>query len=282
VLWARRPRLVEIEKPTMSPTRIPYWDLPKNVREIVEKSTGEVQHAETVGEGLNSSVAAVLVATDGRFFIKALPTDHRWAWTQAAEADVAPYVRAIAPALITRCVADGWDVLIFEALTGHTADYSPGSGDLQLVVDLLTRLGELPCPDITLREAPLRLQHYAAPGELHHFAGRSLLHTDLNSANVIVTDGVARLVDWGWATRGAAWLDAAYWTIWLISAGHSPSGAERWAQRIPAWGVAAEAGLAAFAAANALMWQQIGGVQPDAWTRRMVEAANRWHGYHLR
>ncbi|WP_250035813.1 hypothetical protein [Paractinoplanes maris] len=145
----------------------------------------------------------------------------------------------------------------------------------------MTRLGEIPCPDVTLREASLRLEHYAAPDELHHFAGHSLLHTDLNNANVIVADGVACMVDWGWATRGAAWLDAAYWTIWLISAGHAPVEAERWAQRIPAWQAATSAGLAAFAAANVRMWNQIAGAQPDAWTRRMVIAADRWKAHRV-
>lgn len=263
----------------MPPTRIPYGDLPENVRSEVEQCTGEVHHAESAGSGLNSSVAAVLVAVGGKFFVKALPSDHRWVWTQAAEAAVAPFVRAIAPRLLARIVTDGWDVLVFEAITGHQADYTPESGDLRAVADLLTRLGEIPCPDVTLREAPLRLQRYAAPDELHHFAGPCLLHTDLNNANVIVADGRACMVDWGWATRGAAWLDAAYWTIWLISAGHSPVEAERWAQRIPAWQTATDAGLAAFAAANARMWHQIAGAQPDAWTRRMVVAAERWNVY---
>ncbi|TDO38939.1 phosphotransferase [Paractinoplanes brasiliensis] len=263
----------------MPPTRIPYGDLPENVRRQVEQYTGDVHHAESVGAGLNSSVAAVLMAVGGNYFVKALPSDHRWVWTQAAEAAVAPFVRAIAPPLLARIDTDGWDVLIFEAIAGHQADYRPESGDLKPVVDLLTRLGEIPCPDITLREAPLRLQHYAAPDELHHFAGRCLLHTDLNNANVIVTDGRASMVDWGWATRGAAWLDAAYWTIWLISAGHEPVDAELWAQRIPGWQTATSGGLAAFAAANARMWNQIAGPRPDAWTRRMVVAADRWNEY---
>ncbi|WP_250000771.1 hypothetical protein [Actinoplanes sp. M2I2] len=263
----------------MPPSRIPYGDLPKKVRYEVEQCTGEVHHVKSVEAGFNSSVAAFILAAGGKYFVKALPSDHRWVWTQAAEAAVAPFVRSIAPTLLARIVTDGWDVLIFEAIAGHEADYAPDSGDLRPVVDLLIRLGGIPCPDVTLREAPLRLQHYAAPDELHHFAGSCLLHTDLNSANVIVADGRARMVDWGWATRGAAWLDAAYWTIWLVSAGHSPAEAESWAHRIPGWRTATSAGLTAFAAANARMWNEIAGAEPDAWTRRMVVAADRWSVY---
>jgi hypothetical protein len=31
-------------------------------------------------------------------------------------------------------------------------------------------------------------------------------------------DGRAHLVDWAWASRGADWLDAAYWVVWLMAA----------------------------------------------------------------
>jgi aminoglycoside phosphotransferase (APT) family kinase protein len=65
--------------------------------------------------------------------------------------------------------------------------------------------------------------------------GHALLHTDLNNTNGIIGDDRAWIVDWGWATRGAPWLDAAYWVIWLIASGHHPSSAVRWAAKVPAW-----------------------------------------------
>src|SRR2546421_4787175 len=97
-----------------------------------------------------------------------------------------------------------------------------------------SRLGEVPCPDVGLRHAGQRLEHYAAKAsDLDYFAGDALLHTDLNNANVLV-DETARLVDWAWATRGAPWLDAGYWIVWLMAAGdHAPESAEQWARRIP-------------------------------------------------
>lgn len=261
----------------MPVTRIAYEDLPLAVRNAVEAVTGTVTTVSSVGAGLNSSVAALLHTTGSSYFIKALPSDHRWAWTQAREAEVAEHVRSVAPALLSRVVGGNWDVLVFEALDGHQADYAPGSADLPQVADLLTRLGHLPCPDITLRRAEQRLQAYADPSVLHYFAGDALLHTDWNNANVIVNGDTARIVDWGWATRGAAWLDAAYWVIWLIAAGHTPVDAEQSAARVPSWQLAPTAGIDAFATANARLWAATAGPTLDSFTAPMADAAERWH-----
>ena len=247
------------------------------VRNKIEDTIGIVASAPPVDAGLNSSVAALLHTSEGRYFVKALPADHRWVWTQAREAEIAQYVRPVAPALCTRVVDLGWDVLVFDALDGHQADYAPGSTDLGHVVDLLTRIGELPCPPITLRRGEQRLQAYADATDLHYFAGDALLHTDLNNANVIVGDDQARIVDWGWATRGAPWLDAAYWVIWLIASGHNPGSAERWAAKVPAWRSAPDPGITAFAKANVRVWAEIGGGKPDEWTRCLINAADLWH-----
>ncbi|QKW20211.1 hypothetical protein HUT16_15055 [Kitasatospora sp. NA04385] len=89
----------------------------------------------------------------------------------------------------------------------------------------------------------------------------------------------ARLVDWAWATRGAPWLDAAYWALWLIAFGHGPASAEGWASRVPGWQAASAAGVDAFAVANARMWEEIGGGDPDAWTARMIGAACAWRDH---
>lgn len=260
----------------MSVERISYWNLPMVVRNKIEDTTGIVTTAPNIGEGLNSSVASVLHTPTKRYFVKALPSDHRWVWTQAREAEIAQYVRSVAPMLHVRIVEHGWDVLIFEALEGHQADYSPESAELASVANLLARIGELRTPDIALRRAEQRLHAYADASDLHYFAGNALLHTDLNPANVIVGDERARIVDWGWATFGAPWLDAGYWVIWLIASGHDPAAAEQWASRIPAWQEASPEGITAFAKANLRLWSEIGGNSPDAWTRRLIDAANSW------
>ena len=274
--WFGGPERVITKEPAVPLNRISYWNLPLVVRNKIEDTTGVVTSAPSIGEGLNSSVAALLDTPNRRYFVKALPVTHRWVWTQAREAEIARNVRPVAPMLHTRVVEHGWDVLIFEALEGHQADYTPGSADLPYVADLLTRIGELRAPDIALRRAQQRLQAYADPSDLHYFAGSALLHTDLNYANVVVGDDRARIVDWGWATLGAPWLDAAYWVIWLIAAGHDPASAERWAATVPAWQTAPPAGITAFAKANARLWTETGGEEPDAWTRGLINSARSW------
>lgn len=263
-------------------TRISYWSLPETVRAHVEKVTGTILAASQVGPGLNSAVAALLHTPVNRYFIKALPCDHRWSWTQAREAEIAPHVQSVAPALYARVVTDGWDVLVFDALSGRAADYTPGSPDLAHVADLLTRIGGLACPDITLWDAGQRLKAYAEPGDLAYFSGGALLHTDWNSDNVIIGATETHIVDWGWATRGAPWLDAAYWIIWLIAAGHEPAAAEDQAGAVPAWRAAPAAGIDAFAAANARLWAKTAGPEPDAFTARLADAARRWHAHRMR
>jgi hypothetical protein len=182
-----------------------------------------------------------------------------------------------------RIQAAGWDLLGFEALDGHHADYAPGSPDLPELAALLRRLAGTRCPDIALRHAEQRLERYAAhPDDLRFFAGEHLLHTDLNHTNVLVNDRApqgdrARLVDWAWATRGAAWLDAGYWVIWLVASGHAPASAEHWAAEVPTWHTAPAEGITAFAAANRNVWDEISTADPDPWTLRLAAAAAAWH-----
>lgn len=262
----------------MPTTHIPYTDLPHAVRAAIEQQTGPVLACESSTEGFNSAVAARLHTETMVYFVKVMPSDHRWGWTQRREADLAPHVRAVAPDLIARIVVEGWDVLIFEALDGSHADYRPGSPDLPKMVALLGRIAELTCPTLELKDASQRLARYAPPDDLHYFAGDALLHTDWNNANVLVGNH-ARIVDWGWATRGAPWLDAAYWTIWLIATGHEPASAESWTAQVPVWRFAPKRGITAFADANAALWADIGGAEPDPWTARMVDASHRWAGF---
>lgn len=72
----------------------------------------------------------------------------------------------------------------------------------------------------------------------------------------------------------------ALWVIWLIAAGsHEPARAENWAARTAAWHTAPTPALNAFAAANANLWCEIAGDNPDTWTSRMTDAADQWAAY---
>lgn len=269
------------EERTLATIRISYEDLPTAALAAIGATTGPVLSTESPAEGFNSAVAAKLHTATGTYFVKALPSEHRWVWTQQREADIAPHVRPLAPALIAHTETSGWNILIFEALPGRHASYEPGSADLPKVADLIRRIGELSAPPIELRDATQRLAaHVAHEGDLHHFAGDTLLHTDWNPSNVIIGDD-ARIVDWGWATRGAPWLDTAYWTIWLIAAGHTPASAEQHAAQVPSWQSGSTAAMDAFAAANAHLWTRAAGDDPDPWTRRIMTAAQGWHNFRL-
>ncbi|WP_370420300.1 aminoglycoside phosphotransferase [Streptomyces sp. QH1-20] len=264
----------------MATTRTAFEDLPTSVHTAIEEHTGPLLKIETTAAGFNSEISARVHSTTGTCFIKGLRTDHPRAWTQRREAEVNPYLRGIAPALLWHLEAEGWHLLAFEALDGHHADYSPGSPDLPKVATALRHLGEIPCPQIELRHAEQRLRAYVTDeGQEQHFAGSALLHTDLNNANVLVDDERALLVDWAWATRGAPWLDAGYWVIWLIVGGHTPKTAEEWAARVPTWNTAPRAGIDVFAEANANLWEEIAGPDPDPWTKRMLDAARRWSAH---
>ncbi|KAF0792754.1 aminoglycoside phosphotransferase [Streptomyces sp. FR-008] len=267
----------------MPTARFSVDQLPSAVRAAVEEHTGPLLHAEEVAEGFNSEIAVRLTSASGTWHVKGLRTDHPRVWTQAREAAVAPFLTGLAPALRWHVVSHGWDLLGFEALTGHHhADYAPGSPDLPKVVALLNRLGGTPRPGISLRQAEQRLKEYAGdPADLAFFAGDRLLHTDPNNTNVLVAEE-ARLVDWAWATRGAAWLDAAYWVIWLIASGHSPASAESWAARTLAWAAAPAPGITAFATAGHRLWTEISTSDPDPWTTRLATAARGWDEYRAR
>lgn len=265
----------------MATTRIAFEDLPTAVQTAIEERTGPVLKIEASPEGFNSEISARVSSQTGTCYLKGLRADHPRAWTQRREAEVAPYLRGIAPTLLWHLDVEGWHLNAFEALSGHHADYTPGSPDLPKVAAILRRLGDVPCPDIELRHAEQRLHRYVArSSQAEFFAGPALLHTDLNNANVLVDDERALLVDWAWATRGAAWLDAGYWVIWLMAAGgHTPQAAEEWASRVPAWQTAPREGVRAFADANANVWEEIAGPDPDPWTRRLLDAAQDWSAY---
>lgn len=262
----------------MTTARMAFGVLPAALVADVETYTGPISDVASVTTGYNSQIAARVHSATGTYFVKGLRTSHKRAWTQRREAEMGPYVEGLGPSVVAHVTYCDWELLIFEALEGHHADYSPGSPDLPAVAALLTRLAETPCPGIDLRPMEDRLQAYVSePSAARAFAGDTLVHTDPNDTNVIVTGSSAKLVDWAWASRGAAWIDAAYWVTWLIAAGgHTPASAEGWAAQVPAWTRAESAALTAFAQAKATYWNHVAGTDPDPFTANMLAATRQW------
>jgi len=262
--------------------QIDYEALPALVREVVAERTGEVRSARSAEAGTNSTLAALLDTESGAVFIKGLPKDHRGARAQQREAAVAPFVTEVSPRLLWHAELEGWNLLGFEAVQGgRHADYAPGSDDVPKILALLDKLHKAPCPPVPMLSAERRWADLLDdPAEAKHFAGTSLLHTDWNRFNVLVTGRRAWLLDWAWATRGAAFIDTALFIPRLIAAGHTPAQAEGWAEKSAAWQSADQGAVTLFALAAARHLRHLANSDPmGQWRRPMVEASQCWAAY---
>ncbi|MEW2393161.1 aminoglycoside phosphotransferase [Streptomyces venezuelae] len=258
----------------MPTLRHAFAELPEAARTAVTAHTGPIIETHAVESGLQSAIAARLKAENGSYFVKGLPSGHPRVWTQAREADVGALVEPIAPRVLFRVQEGGWDLIGFEVLDGPHADYRPVSADLPLVAGALTWLSQQAVPEgVEVKDAADRMRDLVPSDQLHHFYGDTLAHTDPNPSNVLVVDGRARLVDWAWVTRGPAWLDAAYWSLWLVVDGHSVDSARTWASRIPAYEHAPRAALTVFARAQCDLWESIAAADPVPWTQSVHAAA---------
>ena len=132
-------------------------------------------------------------------------------------------------------------------------------------------LGKTPAPDVLLFSPKGRLgfEHPAMDGD-------TLVHTDLGPANLIVTPGGLRVVDWAMATKAAPWVELAMLTPWLISAGHTPEQAEQWLARHPAWGPTDPEVLDHFAAKNAEKWASKSAHATAPWIHRLADSMSQW------
>ncbi|MEY2248683.1 aminoglycoside phosphotransferase [Streptomyces sp. BF23-18] len=253
-------------------------ELPEAVRSLIEKASGRIIDVETVHGGLNSSIAVIVRTSTRTLFVKGLPLSHPRIWTQQREADIAPYVRGIAPELHWFVEADGWSLLGFQHVEGGHADFAPGSPDLPAISAAMAQLAEIPAPNIELKSMPHRLRGYVEDrADLMWFEGNSLLHTEWNPQNVLVTDADARFVDWAWASTGAAWIDPALWLLWLIAHGHTADQAEDVVSAHPAWKLAPSPGLDALARVQQRLWDSIAARNPDEWAQPMQAAARVWN-----
>lgn len=257
---------------------VAWGELPVAVRAAVGARTGPVSDAAPAGEGYGSDLAAVLSARGGRVFVKGLPADDPRAWSLDIEAAISPHVRQIAPEMLWQVRAAGWTVLGFRHIDGRSyADQRPGSPDLGKMLAVLRMLDQIPAPDVLEVTAAEWWGQYIGDGaKAAALAGNHLVHRDLNPTNFVVTSERAYLVDWGWAVRGPAWLNPALLVLSLIEAGWATADAETCAQRIPSWATAPPHAVAAFADANAAMWDQTTAGDPDWSIQYRADVARRW------
>ncbi len=264
--------------------RTAYRDLPAALRAAVCERTGRVLEESPTRYGARSALTSALSTESGLFFVKAAPADGQYAKGLRNEAAVNPYMKHLAAPLLWQIEAEGWLLLGFEHVAGRHEVYAPGSASLDSLTRLLHELADLPCPDVVTGSVA---RTWAGDGHelAEAMSGGSLLHTDLNPANLLLCEsGRAVLTDWAWVSRGAAWVEIALVLPRLIGHGHTAAQAEEWAAQFPAWRTAPPHALDAFAARNLRRWEEAAarGGDAAAWPTAMREATRQWHGHRLR
>jgi hypothetical protein len=126
--------------------RVAWDDLPGPLKQAIEALTGPITRVRIASAGQNSPLAAIIDTGEGRVFAKGLPSAHRRVITQGREAAVAPLVKDISPALLWHFDEAGWNVLGYQYAQGRHADYSPGSPDLDRLVQLMEALSAIKVP----------------------------------------------------------------------------------------------------------------------------------------
>jgi hypothetical protein len=261
--------------------RTDWNDLSLAVRDLVEARTGPVRAARTVTAGLNSQLAAVLDTENGPLFLKGLRTDHRGVARQRREAMINPCVLSLSPQLYWQAEGAGWNLLAFAYIPGaRHADYSPESADLPTVVRVINRLQQIRCPDLPVKRAEQRWAAYVDDDtDLALLAGTTLLHTDFNPLNVLMTADGAWIIDWAWPTRGAAFIDPACFLLRLMLGGHTAPQAEGWAAQFISWSTTPQEAIKVFAVACARLYDEIGCDDPQPWKKTLDAVAQDWALY---
>ncbi|MFI0897242.1 aminoglycoside phosphotransferase [Streptomyces sp. NPDC020983] len=196
---------------------------------------GAVLDATPVAHGLTCHMAAVLTTADGRVFVKGVSAgDAEGMAGQSWETAVNPLVAGVAPLMLARVTAGGWDVLIFECVDGRHADLSPESPDVALVTKALQATQDVAAGGLAPRLADRFGNHLDDAGRLL-LAGDALLHTDTDPQNMLIAGDRAYMADWAKVAAGPAWVDVAYMAVLLMEAGWPSADALDWARQFESW-----------------------------------------------
>jgi hypothetical protein len=221
--------------------------------------------------GDHAEIAATVIGTYGSAFVKAAHSDLgiRSLRYELLVGETLKPPRS--PAVLWHFETDGWLVAGFEQLDGPHADLSPGSPDLAPLASALAELSNSAVSDVPLF-SPLGRLGFEHPA----MDGTSLVHTDLNPANLVVTSGGLRIVDWAYSTKAAPWVELALLAQWLIGSGHTPYQAEGWLARHAAWNEADPKVLDDFAARNAAKWSSKAEQTSLGWVRDLAAWTAEW------
>jgi hypothetical protein len=218
--------------------RVPWEELPADLRDTIEARTGPVTGSQTVTSGFNCSTALVITTRNhGRLFLKGVrTTDAAGVAGLRCEERINGVVGGIGPTIRHRFETAGWLCLAFVHIDGRHIDYTPGTGDLEPLTRTVRRLQHVRTPRTPVPQLADRFAGYLKPGEADALYGKHLLHTDTNPHNILISTGRhAYIVDWAMPVLGPAWVDAAYTATWLMTFGQPPADALAWLSGIPAW-----------------------------------------------
>ncbi|GGO82689.1 phosphotransferase [Nonomuraea cavernae] len=289
----------------------PAWeDLPDVVRDAVETRFGLVLKAESATSGIMPGVVARLDIEDGdreHVFLKAIDRNHEAAHLHLRERWAGENLPGDVPAprMLWATTLGGWHAAVWEYVdAARHADLTPGSANLGPVLDTIALLGTrlTPCPNgatpvsanvkALLAKGKALLakpagaladrEPYEAAFEgldLAHLRGDTLLHYDLSASNLLVTGQRVRVVDWSFAARGAAWLDAALFAPGLVEAGHTPVKADELLSTLPPWKTAPQAAVVGIAAAWTLFRDYKARYGPEEVREARARAAEAGHAW---
>lgn len=242
-------------------SRVQWEQIPETVRAGIEDRLGSrVVSAASQPGGFSPGSADRVVLADGRrAFVKAVGTEvnpdspaiHR----QEIVVTTALPDAGFAPRLLGSYDDGTWVALAFDDVDGRSPRMPWTDEDLTrcltALAEMAERLSPSPLPDVprlvdavasgfsrwdTLLEdvpadldpwAVARLPELAALGRtsLDVMDGDALVHSDVRADNLLLTADRVVVVDWPWASRGAAWVDSL--TLVLNAAvfgDHDPEG----------------------------------------------------------
>lgn len=289
--------------------RFVWDDLSGVARGVVQERCGAVVKAEPAERGIMPGVAARLyIEGRGSVFLKGIPADditvRPYLRERAANLALAPTIPA--PRMLWTADAGGWVLLLFEFIEGaRHADLSPGSSDLPGALDVLSRLGgpggALPSVAVNIEvlqekaTALLARKLDGARWEMYAEAiaalsaewleGETLLHYDLHGGNLL-TDGQENyVIDWSFACRGQAWIDAALFVPRLVEAGHTPAQAEALVTEHPGWRTATPEAITGLGALWTIFREYMALYGPDdtrSFRATSAQSGRAWITYRTR
>ncbi|MDE3721862.1 protein kinase [Nocardiopsis sp. N85] len=245
-------------------------------KDIILPHTGPITDVRPTQGGSGFSTTALVTGEHGEFFVKGVPNRPGGRLDSLVrEGQVNAALSGISP--LVRWKVDGpWFVLGFEVVEGRPANYRPGEDDdTSRIVEMIDRIAAVELPPEAAGWAETRWDRFTDTPEL--LAGDTLVYTDIQPENILISQDRTWVVDWAWPTRGAAFLTPACFVVQLIAGGHTPAEAEAWVDGCETWKTADPEAIDAFARAHVGIQQWVVEARPEEkWRKSMLAAAEAW------